>query len=336
MRKKLLGKTGLEVSILGFGGIPISRIPREQAVEVAKHALDRGINYFDTARAYGGSESRMGEALAGRRSEFYISTKGNRRSADETRRDLETGLSNLGMDYVDIYFIHDVSRERDRDRVLAPDGALAAIQRAKSEGLVRHAAISGHRSEIMTDLIKTAEFDVAMIPVNIADQDFLADVVPLARELDVGLVVMKPFAGGALDDADICLRYALDQDVTTVIPGMRSVAEVDENLGIAESFQSLTEAERSRLDEAAKALGKHFCRQCGYCQPCPAGVNIPHIFLLDRYYQRYWLKDVASAEYAKMEVNATACKECGECEERCPYFLPIRQMLKEADARLQA
>jgi hypothetical protein len=334
MRKNRLGKTELDVTTLGFGGIPIQRISRQEALQVLARALEHGINYFDTARAYSDSEKKMGEALKDVRSEVIISTKGIRRGAAQTRQDIETSLRNLRTDYIDIYFIHDISREGDRDRILAPDGALAAAQEARDKGLIRHLAISSHRPEIMADLLRTEAFEVAMIPVNIVDKYFMDEVVPLAREMDIGLVVMKPFAGGALDDAPICLRYALDQGLDTVIPGMQSVDELDENVAIAESFKPLTEAEREQLEEAAKALGEHFCRQCGYCQPCPKGINIPRVFLLDRYYRRYWLKDVAQKKYTAMDVQADACEDCGECETRCPYFLPIREMLEEAHSRL--
>lgn len=334
MKTNRLGRTDIQVTTLGFGGIPINRIGHQEAIQVLDRALARGINYYDTARAYGTSEAKMGEAFEGRREEIYISSKGIRRGAAETREDIQTSLSNLRTDYLDFYFIHDVSRERDRDRVLGPDGALQAALEAKAAGAIRHLAISSHRPEIMEELLRTDHFDVAMIPVNIVDKYFLTKVAPLAKAMDIGLVVMKPFAGGALDDAPICLRYALNQGLDTVIPGMQSIAEVDENVDIAESFKPLSEAELAQLEEAAKSLGKHFCRQCGYCQPCPQEINIPQVFLLDRYYQRYWLKDVAQAKYADLAVQADACEDCGVCEERCPYFLPIREMLQEAHERL--
>ena len=334
--RRPLGTTGLQVTLLGFGGIPISRLSQRQAAKVVKRALAQGINYFDTARAYGSSESHVGKALRPVRDQVILSTKGIRRGREETWQDIQSSLRNLQTDYIDLYFIHDVSREAHFDQVFAPDGALAAVREAKEQGLIRHVGISGHRAPLLTRLIETGAFEVVMVPVNIADLDFQDTVIPRANELGLGIVAMKPFAGGALSNADVTLRYALTQPVTAVIPGMQSVAEVDENVAIAQDCcRLLTSEERRALKEEARSLGTKFCRQCGYCLPCTAEIDIPRVFLLDRYYTRYWLRDVAQTGYREMSVPASECIECGDCEARCPYELPIIEMLAEARSRLE-
>ena len=330
-----LGLTGIEVTLLGFGGVPLMEVSPSEAERVLERALSKGINYFDTARAYGDSEAKMGQVLSAVRDQVFISTKGIRRSSDETWEDIHTSLRQLRTDYIDVYFIHDVSREADSERILAPEGALAAAQRAKREGLIHHVGVSGHRPNLLLRLIETGAFEVVMVATNIADLDFQRTVIPRANELNLGIVAMKPFAGGALANAAVALRYSLVQPISTAIPGMRSIEEVDENVAIAEDWgRVLTEEERQALEEEARSLGTRFCRQCGYCLPCTAGIDIPRVFLLDRHYTRYNLKDVAQADYAELDVCAAECIECGDCEERCPYELPIIEMLREAHALL--
>ena len=325
----------MDVTLLGFGGIPIRRIPNGEAATVLEHALSKGINYFDTARNYGDSEIKMGHALSAVRDQVTISTKGIRRGRDETWEDIHTSLGNLRTKYVDLYFIHDVSREADVERILAPQGALAAVQTAKHEGLVRHIGVSGHRPKLLLRLVETGAFEVVMVPTNIADLDFQKTVIPRANELNLGIVGMKPFAGGALANANVALRYTLVQPIATAIPGMASIEQVDENVAIAEDCsRPLTEEERRALEEEARSLGARFCRQCSYCLPCAVDIDIPRVFLLDRYYTRYWLGDVAQAGYNELEVPASECIHCGDCEARCPYDLPIPEMLEEASTRL--
>ena len=336
LAQRELGRTGMRVTLLGFGGIPIGRVTPEEATQALEAALAKGVNYFDTARVYQDSEVKMGEVLRGARDQVYISSKGIRRGKVEMWEDIRTSLGNLQTDYIDLYFVHDVSHAEDFERIFAPDGPLAAVKEARDEGLVGHIGISGHRPELLLRLIETGEFEVLMVATNIADLDFQKTVIPRANELGMGLIGMKPFAGGALSRADVALRYALSLPVTTVAAGMRSVAEVEENTAIAEDCsRGLTDEEREALDEEARALGARFCRQCGYCLPCSVGIDIPRVFLLERYFTRYWLPEPAKEEYRDLEVPASECVECGDCEERCPYDLPIIEMLKEAREKLE-
>ncbi len=335
MEHKILGKTGLEVSIMGLGGIPIQSVSFGEAQRVVERALDLGVTFIDTARSYTNSEEKIGQVMKRRRGECILASKVFRRSKKEAEEDINTSLRNLKTDMIDLYQLHDVSRERDYERIFGPNGALEAVKKAREQGKIRFIGVSGHRQELLLRLIKTGEFDTVQLPVNAADLDIAKAVTPVAREMNLGIIGMKAFAGGNFKDVKVALRFALDQDVSVVIPGMKKVSEVEENIGIANSFKPLTDEEREVLLEEAKQLGANFCRQCGYCQPCPEGVDIPKILLLERYYSRYWLKDVATEQYRKLDVKADSCVECGECEEKCPYQLPVRELLKEAHMHLR-
>ena len=353
MQKRCLGKTGLNVSIIGFGGIKLPGVDRGMAMEVLNKALDMGINFFDTARGYGDSEIKIGEAISHRRNEFFICTKSHVTTAEQMKRDVEQSLTNLKTDYIDVYLLHNLRLPDQYDTVMASDGALSALKEAKSQGIIKHIGFSSHRyRETMKLGIESGEFEVIMVAYNILNDELVdEDVMPIAKENDMGVIVMKPLAGGALasppEDVDFggkmtvsatqALRFVLANDtVTLAIPGMTKASELIENVQVGETFQQMSEDERRELINAAEELGKEFCRGCGYCLPCPSGIKIPVILRHLGYYTRYGLKDWARGRYGMVEVNASECSECGECEEKCPYELPIIEKLEQAHQLLAA
>lgn len=330
MKKNRIGKTDIEATHFSFGGIKLHRNMPDKAENIVSKALDLGINYIDTARCYGDSEILIGSVMKSRRKDCYISSKSIRRSKNETAEDINTSLRNLNTDMIDIYFCHDVSRERDYEKITSSSGSLAAIKEAQKAGKVRYTAISTHRGEIAIKAIKSGEFDVIMLPINLFDQEFITDVIPVAREYGVGIVGMKPLAGGAFKHPQIALRYSLAQDIDAQLVGISSIAELEEDFQIANTFKSLSEDEIKNLKDEAKELGKDFCRQCGYCLPCTVKIDIPKVFLLERYAKRFWLDDLAKEQYALLEVKGDECTECGKCEERCPYELHIIEKMASA------
>ena len=336
METRRLTGTDLEVTRLSFGGIKLSKDMADPPDRILGRALDAGITYIDTARCYGDSEELIGQAVSHRRREYVLSSKSIRRRAGETTEDIETGLRNLRTDSIDIYFCHDISREADWETAMSATGSLVAISRAVESGKVRYPAISTHRKEYALRAIESGAFAVIMLAVNLFDREFITDVLPSAAKAGIAVVGMKPLAGGAFAHPQIALRYSLAQKADTVLVGIASLAELEEDLAIARTMAPLSAGELSKLEDDAKQLGTDFCRQCGYCLPCEESVDIPGVLLQERYAKRFWLDDVAKAEYAAMEVQADACSECGACEERCPYFLPIRQKLKAAHALLTA
>jgi predicted aldo/keto reductase-like oxidoreductase len=188
---------------------------------------------------------------------------------------------------------------------------------------------------VLVKAIKTGHFDTVMAPINVVDRESEEELLPLAKEMDVGIIAMKPVCGGTLDDPALGIRFCLNSLADVVLVGMKSVAEVEANLKVAREFKPLTPAEEEGLLENATQLGNTFCRRCEYCQPCPEGINIPKILWLANYHRRYADHDPwTEEEYCALGVTAADCQECGECEEKCPYDLPIRQMLKDADQEL--
>lgn len=327
---RTLGKTGIKVSSIGFGGIPIINKSLKEAVSVLNRALNLGINFFDTARCYGDSETKMGKVIESRRNECYIATKSLQRTKKGLLEELNTSLKNLKVETIDLYQIHDLRRPEDYEMVMSPDGALEAAMDAKKQGKIRHIGVSSHQPTLIAKAIETGYFETVQIPYNIIDYELFQHTLPLANRLNMGIIVMKPFAGGLLKNASTALRFALSHPVTTVIPGISTVEELEENIKAAENTAVLSDDELEKLKEEADQLGKDFCRRCGYCLPCPQGIDIPTIFRFERYFVSYYQEEWAKEQYKQLEIKGDRCIECGKCEKKCPYELNIIPRLKEA------
>lgn len=329
MEKRRLGRTGFMVTPISFGALPMQRCTMEEAGEVLLAALDAGINFIDTARAYTDSEAKIGRYIAGRRSEYYLATKSMGRTKAAMAADIELSLATLKTDCIDIYQMHNVKTEEEWAAVMAPDGALAALKEAREAGKIRHIGITGHNVDMLIRAVKTGEFSTVQVPFNCVEQRAMNDLFPLAKSLDVGIIVMKPLGGGLIDQPDLALRFVLQQEGVVAIPGMDRVEHVAENLAAANKFKPLTAEETAKLAALAAELGSNFCRRCGYCLPCAVGIDIPQMFIFHLQYTRYGLKTAIPQRYQGAKVKASACIECGECESRCPYNLPIRERIKQ-------
>ena len=306
MEYTTLGKTGLRVSRMGFGGIPIQKVDASVTRKLMERLAERGVNYIDTARGYTVSESFLGEALeGGLREKFVLATKSMSRTKEAMAQDIETSLHNLRTDYIDLYQIHNPSLA-ELEQVTAPGGALEALLEAKAAGRIGHIGVTAHMASVFEKALTMDWVETVMFPYNIVETQGEA-LMQRCREQNVGFICMKPMAGGALEDARLALRFIRQNAMEDVSP--------------------LTEAEKAKLDAIRKELGTQFCRRCNYCQPCTAGISISGIFVLEGYLNRYGLGDWARQRYAAMGQKAGDCVGCGACEKRCPYQLPIRQML---------
>ena len=328
MEYRILGRTGLKVSRMGFGGIPIQRIDPKGTRALMLRLREEGINYIDTARGYTVSESYLGEALEGIRGDFILATKSMSRTKEAMAKDIDISLGNLRTDYIDLYQVHNPSVAQ-LEQVVAPGGALEALLEAKAAGKIGHIGLTAHSLEVFTMGLEMPWVETIMFPYNIVESQGI-DLIAKCAEKGIGFIDMKPLAGGAIEDATLALRYVCANDnVTITIPGMAELAELDQNLAAVNDTTPLTEADLARMDAIRKELGTHFCRRCNYCAPCTVGISIPSCFLFQGYLQRYGLADWAKGRYAAMSVKASACIGCGACEGRCPYSLPIRDMLKK-------
>ena len=329
MEYRILGKTGLKVSRIGFGGIPIQRIDAEGTKELIRYLHEAGVNYIDTARSYTVSEEYLGYALEGIRQDFVLATKSPATTKDGMAKDIETSLKNLRTDYIDLYQIHNPSAEK-LEKILAPGGALEALQEAKAAGKIGHIGITLHPVELFKTAVDFAWAETIMFPYNLVETQ-AEDLIRICAEKNIGFIDMKPLAGGAIDDATLALRYiTANPDVTVVIPGMATIEEAKQNISAVDNRSPLTGEEKTKIQQIRESLGTQFCRRCNYCAPCSAGISIYVQFLLEGYYTRYNLKDWAKARYDAQEKNASDCIGCGVCESRCPYNLPIREMMRKA------
>ena len=324
-----LGQTGLKISRLGFGGIPIQRIDQPGTRALLKAVHEAGINYIDTARAYTVSESWIGQSLEelGLRDEFVLATKCRALTAEDMRAELAESLKNLRTDHIELYQFHNPSL-KDLETILAPGGSMEALLEAKKEGKVGYIGLTAHLAAVFEKALEVDEIETIMFPYNIVEQQG-ADLIAKCAAAGKGFIDMKPLAGGAIEDGRLALRYVLSNpNVTVTIPGMADPAELTANLEGAANTAPLTPEEEEACQKVRDTLGTQFCRRCNYCAPCTVGIQIPSAFLFDSYIARYGLETWARERYATLPVKAGACVECGVCETRCPYQLPIRQMLK--------
>ena len=327
MEYRVLGKTGLKISRLGFGGIPIQRIDAE-GTKVLMHQLrDAGVNFIDTARGYTVSEEYIGYALEGIRNDFVVATKSMARSKEAMAADIDISLKNLRTGYIDLYQVHNATPEQ-LEQVVAPGGALEALLEAKAAGKIGHIGLTSHSLDTFRMALDMDWVETFMFPYNIVETQ-AEKLIAQAAQKNIGFIDMKPLAGGAIENATLALRYICANDaVTVVIPGMADPAELTQNIAAVSNTTPITVEEKAAFLEVRSQLGTNFCRRCNYCQPCAAGINISGAFLFDGYLQRYGLGQWAKERYATLPHKASECIGCGACESRCPYNLPIRDMLK--------
>ena len=327
MEYKILGKTGLSISRLGFGGIPIQKIDKEGTKELIKSLINEGVNFIDTARGYTVSEEYLGFALDGVRDKFILATKSMARTKEGMAKDIDISLSNLRTDYIDLYQVHNPNK-KDLDTVISSGGALEALFEAKACGKIGHIGITLHSLELFEYALNLDWVETIMFPYNIVETQGESLIKECAKK-NIGFICMKPLAGGAIEDSDIALRFIISNPyVTVVIPGMAEEKEITQNAKSVSNVAPLDDREKEKIKEITELLGTNFCRRCNYCAPCTVGINIPAVFLFEGYYSRYNLKEWATNRYGQLSSVASDCIECGECESRCPYNLPIRAMLK--------
>ena len=328
MEYRILGKTGLKISRMGFGGIPIQKIDEEGTRKLLHEMMEMGVNYIDSARGYTVSEQYIGYGLEGIRDKFVLATKSMSRTKEAMAADIETSLGNFRTDYIDLYQVHNPSMEQ-LDQVIGEGGALEALMEAKAAGKIGHIGLTAHSTAVFERALGLDWVETIMFPYNIVEQQG-AELIHKCAEKNIGFIDMKPLAGGAIEDATLALRYVCSNpDVTVVIPGMAEVRELEQNLAACSNTEPLADEELKAMDKVREQLGTEFCRRCNYCAPCTVGINIPSVFLFAGYLQRYDLADWAKDRYSTLKVKASACIGCGKCEPRCPYHLPIREKLKK-------
>ncbi len=328
MEKRRLGRTGLEIGVIGFGGIPIQRVSKEEAYEILKTCEEVGMNFLDTARGYGVSESYLGNRLKESRNKWIIATKSPARDYKGMKMEIKLSLENLQTDYIDLYQCHFIKDKATYDLIMSEDGAYKALLEAQAEGKIGFIGATCHNKDILEHVVDENKFDTIQFPFNFIEDQGM-EVFEKAHKKDIGILCMKPIAGGAIDRGEVSLRHIVNNPhITVAIPGIESVAQVAINAGVGTDIRPLNDEELTYIKKIKEERGSEFCRRCGYCGPCPEGLDIPLIFSLNGYLTRYELEDWAKSRYAGI-TQASSCDECGSCEPKCPYDLPIRKMLKD-------
>ena len=329
MRRIILGKTGIEVNQLGFGGIPIQRVDEAEAVETVVHAVEKGIDFIDTSRLYTTSETRIGQALKQVNKKVVIATKSFQRTADGIRKDVDKSLHNLQTDYIDLYQCHAVSDEKDYKRAISNDGAREELLRLKEEGLIGHIGITSHSLDLLEKIVDDGLFETIMVCYSFLEPKASEVVIPKAVEKGIGVIAMKPLSGGVIENPTIALKYTLSQSDVLVLAGVESKDLIDENWHIFKGDYNLSSDENAEIAKIQKQYDKQFCRRCDYCQPCTEGIMIQYVLSADSIIKRMGIKALKSSLLANVVKDAKKCTECEECMPRCPYELPIPELIKE-------
>lgn len=327
MRYLPLGKTGLTVSEVGFGGIPIIRLDAEAAVVVLRRAFDAGITLYDTAHAYRDSEEKIGRALGEVRAKVVLATKTIRRDATGAVEQLENSLRMMKTEYIDIYQLHQIAQEKDWDIVTGPGGAMEAVIKAKEQGKIRYIGVTSHNLAMAVKLVKTGMFSTVQFPFNFIEEAAKDELHVAARERGMGILAMKPFAGGMIDHAGIAFKFLRQHPDVIALPGFDSPERVDEVVSFYRQPNRVTKKDLRLMEKYRLELGKQFCRRCEYCQPCPQGVMITPAMAYKVVASR--MSPQVAVEFSKIPMESvTLCTECRECVDRCPYELPIPDILK--------
>lgn len=326
MRQLTLGSTGITVPQNGFGALPIQRRTTEDAVSILRRAYDGGMRYFDTARAYSDSETKLGIAFEGMRDKIFIATKTQAKTGDDLRKDLETSLRELRTDYIDVYQLHMV------DRVYAPGdgtGVYEALVEAKEAGRIRHFGVTAHKIGVAFDCVESGLYETMQFPFSYLSDERDFELARLCADKNMGFIAMKGMAGGLITRSDIAMAFLEDYPYVLPIWGVQHQSELDEWLSYMDKTPAFTDEMRDFIASEKEELSGEFCRGCGYCMPtCPAGITINNCarmsLMLRRAPSEAWLTEHWQNEMKKIE----DCVNCGQCTAHCPYELDTPKLLR--------
>ena len=326
MEQIRLGRSNLLVSRSGFGAIPIQRICFEDARRLLRKAYDHGINFFDTARGYTDSEEKIGYALSDVRKEIIIATKTPAGDKKAVLEDLERSLRNLRTDHIDIYQLHNPTKLPDPDD---PSSAFNGLLEARKQGKIRFMGITNHRLGVVLEAIVTGLYDTVQYPLSALATDADLRVVQECQKHDLGLIAMKALAGGLLTNA--ATAFAFLRQYRNVVPiwGIQTELELDEFLSYEKRPPVLDSKMWQRIEQDRVALSGSFCRACGYCLPCPAGIPIPMAARMSLLLRRMPFQQFMEDNWRKQMMLIRDCQDCGHCKDHCPYHLDTPTLLRE-------
>lgn len=326
MSQVTLGTTNITVNKNGFGALPVQRVSMEDAGELLKKAFDNGITFFDTARAYTDSEEKIGRALHPVRDQIYIATKTAAKTAEGFWKDLETSLSLLQTDYIDIYQFHNPPFcPKPGDGT----GLYEAMEEAKAQGKVRHIGITNHRLAVAQEAIDSGLYEVLQFPFcYLASPKDLA-IVQQCKEKNMGFIAMKALSGGIITNSAAAYAYLDQFDHVLPIWGVQREKELDEFISYVDNPPVMTDEIKAIIDHDRKELAGNFCRGCGYCMPCPAGIEINTCARMSLMIRRAPVAAQLTPESQEKMRRIEECLHCGQCSSKCPYNLDTPRLLEE-------
>jgi aryl-alcohol dehydrogenase-like predicted oxidoreductase len=325
MKTVTLGKTGIVVNKNGFGALPIQRITSSEAVRLLRKAYDSGINYYDTARWYTDSEEKLGSAFADVRDRIIISTKSGAQNAEGFWKDLETSLRNLRTDYIDIHQFHNPAfcpRPGDAS------GLYDAMLEAKRQGKVRHIGITNHRLAVAREAIDSGLYETLQFPFSYLATEPDLGIVDMCARADMGFIAMKALSGGLITDSAAAYAYLAQFPHVEPIWGIQRESELDEFISYNGNPPSLNDERNARIEHDRAELGADFCRGCGYCMPCPAGIEINNCARMSLLLRRAPLSVYLTDEWKEKMKKIEGCLHCGKCKSKCPYGLDTPELLR--------
>ncbi len=323
MKTMLLGQTNLLVTKPAFGALPVQRRSVDDAVAILRRAYEGGIRYFDTANSYTDSEEKIGRALSDVRGDIVISTKSQGRDFQTVHDHIRLSLERMRTDYIDLFQFHLVSNWKEID-----SGAYEAALEAKEEGLIRHIGATAHSLSFAFEIVESGRFETVQYPFSYLATDEEFRLVRLARARNMGYIAMKSLAGGLLQNARAVHAFMREQDGVVPIYGIQTMEELEQWLALAEEDPALDEELRETIERDRAELCGQFCRSCGYCMPCPQGIEIRNCARMDMLIRRSPWRPYFTPEWQEKMAKIETCLECGRCSSRCPYGLNTPEVLK--------
>ena len=325
-----LGRSELMVTKTAFGALPIQRISTAEAVKLVRRAYEGGINYFDTANMYTDSEEKLGLALKDVREKVIISTKSGATDKQGAMAHIEQSLRHLG--YIDLFQFHNPAVLPD---ISDPNGAFAAALEMKEKGYIRHIGITNHRHHIAKAAIESGNFETLQFPFCYLATDVDLELVELCKQADMGFIAMKGLSGGLLNNAAACHAFMAQYENVVPIWGVQRMEELEQWLSLAETSGAMTEELKAVIEKDRKELAGSFCRGCGYCMPCPAGIEINNSARMNMLLRRAPYRPYLTDEWYEKMHRIENCIHCDSCKSRCPYGLDtpalLQYMLKDYD-----
>ena len=326
MKKVTLGATCITVPQNAFGALPIQRISQEKAVSLLRRAYEGGMRFFDTARAYTDSEDKVGEAFEGMRDKVFIATKTQAKTPEAFRKDLETSLKKLRTDYIDLYQLHCVPQcYRPGDGT----GMFECLEAAKKEGKIRHIGITTHKLQVAEEIIESGLYETLQYPFSYLSTKREEALVFACKEKNMGFIAMKGLAGGLINRSDAAMAFMLQYDNVIPIWGVQKEKELEEWLSFMDQEPEMTDEIRTFIEKERSELTGEFCRGCGYCMPCPAGIVINQCARMSLMLRRAPSEEWLTKEWQEKMAMIDDCLHCNKCMSKCPYELNTPELLKK-------